>query len=298
MHLQVTAVELKSFFLSHRLLWFKAAPLLLLPHLLVQSKKMVEIEQCSDAGEDQTTRNHTNIEALHAQTEELAREEEGFETASEGGGDSDGEEQKADASKSDSCEDDKPTEPTEEQEQLQQKALDKANDLKAEGNKLFVDGKYEDALLQYALALQIGPEMPTCSEFRSMCHANSAACYSKLGRYDDAIKECTKALELNPTYMKALVRRAEVHEKLERFEEAIADMKKIIELDSTNVKARGDIQRLEPLAAEKREKMKEEMIGKLKEMGSSLLGRFGMSLDNFKAVKDPNTGSYSISFQQ
>ena len=40
-------------------------------------------------------------------------------------------------------------------------------------------------------------------------------------------------------------------------------MKKIIELDSTNVKARGDIQRLEPLAAEKREKMKEEMIGML-----------------------------------
>lgn len=83
-------------------------------------KKMVEIEQCSDAGEDKTTRDHTKIEALDAQTEELAREEEGFETASEGGGDSDGEEQKADASKSGSCEDDKPTE---EQEQLQQVSL-------------------------------------------------------------------------------------------------------------------------------------------------------------------------------
>lgn len=38
--------------------------------------------------------------------------------------------------------------------------------------------------------------------------------------------------------------------------------------------------------------------GKLKDMGNSILGRFGMSVDNFKAVKDPNTGSYSISFQQ
>lgn len=38
--------------------------------------------------------------------------------------------------------------------------------------------------------------------------------------------------------------------------------------------------------------------GKLKEMGNSLLGRFGMSVDNFKAVKDPNSGSYSISFQR
>jgi tetratricopeptide (TPR) repeat protein len=42
----------------------------------------------------------------------------------------------------------------------------------------------------------------------------------------------------------------------------------------------------------------EDMFGKLKDLGNSLLGKFGMSLDNFKAVKDPATGSYSISFQQ
>ncbi|KAF2310189.1 hypothetical protein GH714_007119 [Hevea brasiliensis] len=77
-----------------------------------------------------------------------------------------------------------------------------------------------------------------------------------------------------------------------------ADMKKILELDPSNDQAKKAIHRLEPLAAEKREKMKEEMIGKLKELGNSVLGRFGMSVDNFKAVKDPNTGSYSISFQQ
>jgi hypothetical protein len=40
------------------------------------------------------------------------------------------------------------------------------------------------------------------------------------------------------------------------------------------------------------------VTGKLKELGNSVLGRFGMSVDNFKAVKDPNTGSYSISFQK
>lgn len=42
------------------------------------------------------------------------------------------------------------------------------------------------------------------------------------GKYEDTIKECTKALELNPSYLKALVRRGEAHEKLEHFEEAIA----------------------------------------------------------------------------
>jgi hypothetical protein len=42
----------------------------------------------------------------------------------------------------------------------------------------------------------------------------------------------------------------------------------------------------------------EETLSKLKELGNSLLGNFGLSLDNFNAVQDPNTGSYSISFNQ
>ncbi|XP_057514645.1 uncharacterized protein LOC130796330 [Actinidia eriantha] len=122
--------------------------------------------------------------------------------------------------------------------------------------------------------------------------------FLKLGKYEDTIKDCTKALELNPNYVKSLLRRGEAHEKLEHFEEAIADLKKVVELDPSDVQARRTIQRLEPLAAEKREKMKQEMIDKLKDMGNSILGRFGMSVDNFKAVQDPNTGSYSISFQK
>ena len=38
--------------------------------------------------------------------------------------------------------------------------------------------------------------------------------------------------------------------------------------------------------------------GKLKDLGNSVLGKFGMSLDNFKATKDPSTGAYSINFGQ
>jgi hypothetical protein len=56
--------------------------------------------------------------------------------------------------------------------------------------------------------------------------------------------------------------------------------------------------RLEKPAAEERERQKEEMIGKLKDLGNTVLGKFGMSLDNFKATQDPNTGSYSINFVQ
>ncbi|GAA0151614.1 hypothetical protein Leryth_017087 [Lithospermum erythrorhizon] len=52
-------------------------------------------------------------------------------------------------------------------------------------------------------------------------------------------------------------------------------MTKILELHPSFDKARRNIIRLKPMADEKREKMKEEIIGKLKEMGNSILGRFG-----------------------
>ncbi|WMV36431.1 hypothetical protein MTR67_029816 [Solanum verrucosum] len=181
---------------------------------------------------------------------------------------------------------------------LHWKALAQANDAKVEGNALFKDGLYEEALSKYELALQVAADIPSSTEIRSICHANRAACFTKLGKHEETIKECTKALELNPTYIKALVRRAEAHEKLEHFEEAITDMTKILELEPSHDQARRTVMRLKPLADEKREKMKEEMIGKLKEMGNSILGRFGMSVDNFKTVKDPNTGSYSVQFQK
>ena len=38
--------------------------------------------------------------------------------------------------------------------------------------------------------------------------------------------------------------------------------------------------------------------GKLKDLGNSILGNFGLSLNNFQTVQDPETGSYSINFQQ
>ncbi|XLS86384.1 hypothetical protein HN51_036550, partial [Arachis hypogaea] len=43
-------------------------------------------------------------------------------------------------------------------------------------------------------------------------------------KYDNTVKEFTKALDLNPVYIKALVRRGAAHEKLEHFEETIAEI--------------------------------------------------------------------------
>jgi hypothetical protein len=58
--------------------------------------------------------------------------------------------------------------------------MSQANDAKAEGNKLFSAGEYEDALSQYQHALEFASEVPSSEEIRSMCHANRAICFTKL----------------------------------------------------------------------------------------------------------------------
>ena len=42
--------------------------------------------------------------------------------------------------------------------------------------------------------------------------------------------------------------------------------------------------------------MKDEMLGKLKGFGNTILGKFGMSLDNFKLTPQEG-GGYSVAYE-
>lgn len=96
----------------------------------------------------------------------------------------------------------------------------------------------------------------------------------------------------------ALLRRAEAYEKIDKLEEALADYDAVLKHDENVKTAKAGHARLAPIVEERREKMKAEMLDKLKGFGNTLLGKFGLSTDNFQMVQDPNTGSYSINFQQ
>lgn len=122
-------------------------------------------------------------------------------------------------------------------------------------------------------------------------------CLRLQNRLEDALYDCDRSLECNPRYSKVLGRRAGVLEKLGKLDEAAADAEVWAQMDSSAA-PRQLVARLKKAITERDEKLKEEMMGKLKDMGNWVLGKFGMSLDNFKAVQDPKTGSYSISFQQ
>eukprot|EP00877_Chromochloris_zofingiensis_P001372 jgi/Chrzof1/11235/Cz05g28300.t1 len=178
--------------------------------------------------------------------------------------------------------------------QSDQEVIDKAEAAKAEGNQLYVQEQYELAADKYWQAIDL--VSPTTQQ-RSVYFANLAACYVKMGQHKQAIEQCTSALAIDPVYIKALMRRSGAFQALDDLEHALQDAKRVLELDADNTWAKRIVQQLEPVVQERQEKMKEEMMGKLKDLGNTLLGKFGLSLDNFKTEKDPNTGSYSIKFQ-
>lgn len=129
-------------------------------------------------------------------------------------------------------------------------------------------------------------------------HANRAASLLHLGRLEEAVDDCTIAVLYNPLYAKAYLRRSTAYERLDDTEAALLDSRRAYALEPNNATARKNTDRLQKIEEERMEKLKEETMGKLKDLGNSVLGNFGLSLDNFQAVQDPNTGGYSISFNQ
>ncbi|OCT86274.1 tetratricopeptide repeat protein 1 [Xenopus laevis] len=168
--------------------------------------------------------------------------------------------------------------------------------LKEEGNQLFKNGEYTAAEAAYTQALQMCPAF--YSKDRAILFSNRAAARMKQDMNDFALKDCSKAIELNPDYIRALLRRAELFEKTDKLDEALADYKSVLEKDPSAYPAREACMRLPRQIDERNEKMKAEMISKLKDLGNLVLRPFGLSTENFQVKQDSSSGSYSINFVQ
>uniref|UniRef100_A0A672JY30 Tetratricopeptide repeat domain 1 n=1 Tax=Sinocyclocheilus grahami TaxID=75366 RepID=A0A672JY30_SINGR len=95
------------------------------------------------------------------------------------------------------------------------------------------------------------------------------------------------AIELNPNYVRAILRRAELYEKTDKLDEALEDYKSVLEKDPGIPAAR------EACMVTHRRSLKP-----LKDLGNMILRPFGLSTSNFQVNQDANTGSYSINFVQ
>jgi len=88
------------------------------------------------------------------------------------------------------------------------KKAKKCEEMKEEGNNAIKTGKYDEAIEFYTKALEIDP----CNKkLNAVLYANRAAAHLKKKDTDKAIADCDKAIELDEKYIKAYLRRAEIH---------------------------------------------------------------------------------------
>lgn len=134
-----------------------------------------------------------------------------------------------------------------------------ALELKSQGNEEFKTEHYLESVATYSKALRLCPLKHL--KDRSVLYANRAASKAKLARTESAIEDCTKAIELDDTYLKAYMRRAKLYEETEKLDESLADYKKILEFDRSNKEALQAQYRLPHMIEERNEKLKTEMLG-------------------------------------
>jgi len=115
--------------------------------------------------------------------------------------------------------------------------------IKAEGNLHFKGGRYEQAIEAYTRSLELLPREDHPEAVK--IYSNRAACHAQGGNHRQVVADCNAALALEPTAIKALMRRSHALESLEKFEPALDDMKTVLKLDWNIKEAQTARQRLE-----------------------------------------------------
>ncbi|KWU47525.1 hypothetical protein RHOSPDRAFT_14087, partial [Rhodotorula sp. JG-1b] len=169
-----------------------------------------------------------------------------------------------------------------------QDLLNRAKKLKNVGNVEFGQGRWQMAIESYREGLA---ELPD-----TRAHGRSISLL--LTTVD------TAALESKPDYVKAIHRRATANEAIGKWgslQSALDDWNKLETLSTTPPSLAPQIKaaqrRLPEQIKVQQEKEKDEVLGKLKDLGNMVLGKFGLSTENFKLQEQPG-GGYGLSFQQ
>jgi DnaJ family protein C protein 7 len=120
--------------------------------------------------------------------------------------------------------------------------VQKLDRMKEEGNGHFKSGRFQQAVNVYTQALDVDPLNKGTN---SKILQNRALCYIRLKDYQPAIADCTRALELDPSYIKARKTKAKAMGEAGDWEEAAREYKAIQEANPTEPGIAKDIRNAE-----------------------------------------------------
>lgn len=123
-----------------------------------------------------------------------------------------------------------------------------AEQFKLKGNEAFNKNDWSTAIEMYTKAINL---VPSDSREAAVYLKNRAASYLKKEKYEDAIKDCDKSLEIVPNDPKTLFRRSQALESIERFEEAYRDARQVLNADPNNTAIKPVLERLHHIVQER-----------------------------------------------
>ncbi|KAJ3427486.1 RNA polymerase ii-associated protein [Anaeramoeba flamelloides] len=113
------------------------------------------------------------------------------------------------------------------EEKKKKQLIDEALEHKAKGNKCYGSKKWKEAITHYTKAISI-------YDGDHIFYSNRAACYLKIKMYKSAEEDCTRALQIDPKFIKAWFRRGLARKNLKNYRFAIKDFKKVLKLQPEN----------------------------------------------------------------
>ncbi|KAF5305683.1 hypothetical protein FQA39_LY09172, partial [Lamprigera yunnana] len=101
---------------------------------------------------------------------------------------------------------------------------------KDDGNEAYKLCKFQEAINLYSEALTIDP---LNKKTNAKLYFNRATVMARLTKLQEAIADCTAALNLDESYLKALLRRAKCYMDTGEYEEAVHDYEKAFKMDKS-----------------------------------------------------------------
>uniref|UniRef100_A0A670YCH3 Protein unc-45 homolog B n=1 Tax=Pseudonaja textilis TaxID=8673 RepID=A0A670YCH3_PSETE len=108
------------------------------------------------------------------------------------------------------------------------------------GNKFFQGNDYENAIKSYSKALKLAKD----PSLQAVLYRNRAACFLKKEKYAQVITDATKAIDINPSDIKALYRRSQALEKLGKLDQAFKDVQRCATIEPQNQSFQEALRRL------------------------------------------------------